>query len=196
MNIYYDFVNKPIQVEEINKTFLNITHNITLTKSDAIYNNYRNSLSQTIFDSKIFTNNDYIIIGDIHGDITTLIDICRKNFPDFYNGQGTIPPNEFILLGDVFDPINNGLDMHSYINNQLLKDLYDYEHFINISPVLLSIFICFLIQKGFKITIVYGNHDLSYGFRHHYSAFIFFLGLYSSNINYCSRGIINKDKKK
>ena len=163
-NFYNDFIkflNFTGKYDESNNNLmLNLNHylinNLNFKEKEEIYNQY-------IYNSNIETLNknlnSTIAIGDIHGDFLTVLNIL-SDFDDLANVKN------IILLGDIFDCFNNGVN----ICYQELKEInydktYEIISFASFSQIILMFGLFYLMfYKNIKIYWVLGNHDINYGF--------------------------------
>lgn len=92
-----------------------------------------------------------LIFGDVHGDIFPLLDIIHSDFG--------IQANHIIFLGDLFDPFNNEfLNSTNNEYNEMKKKFAICDMYVSI------FYVIYLINKGFKVDWILGNHDINYGF--------------------------------
>ena len=135
-----------------------------------------------------------LIIGDIHGDFMTLINIISS----YYQKYKTREINNIILCGDVFDPFNNGVNIcyneyfgSNEINKKETHKIIKYAAFSQI--VLMYVLFYLMFEKNIKIYWVLGNHDLNYGFLYFHSLIFYLYGL--DQFYYNSIGIKNEKMK-
>ena len=86
--------------------------------------------------------------------------------------------NNVIFDGDIFDPINIDYDViQKQLNDNVCAppNYCNKYYFINTFPIAMMYLFCLyiFINTNNKIYIIFGNHDLDYGFYHLYSAFFF-----------------------
>jgi hypothetical protein len=159
-------------IEHINSNFIDIKKNFNRELSSSTVLN----VFSPNYDNCFEITGNVEVIGDIHGDVSTLLYFMEKN---------SLSSN-FIFLGDVFDPVNNET------NNALLN----YNNMIRTSPVLLVFCLIFLLHTypNKRFYFIYGNHDLKYGPLHFFSSIGLSLGYYFKNIYYSfyCKGIFNR----
>ena len=176
-NFYNDFIkflNFTGKYDESNNNLmLNLNHylinNLNFKEKEEIYNQY-------IYNSNIETLNknlnSTIAIGDIHGDFLTVLNIL-SDFDDLANVKN------IILLGDIFDCFNNGVN----ICYQELKEInydktYEIISFASFCQIILMFGLFYLtFEKNIKIYWVLGNHDINYGFLYFHSLIFYLYGL-------------------
>lgn len=135
-----------------------------------------------------------LIIGDIHGDFMTLLNIISS----YYQKYKTREINNIILCGDVFDPFNNGVNIcyNEYfgsieINKKETHKIIKYAAFSQI--ILMYVLFYLMFEKNIKLYLVLGNHDLNYGFLYFHSLIFYLYGL--DQFYYNSIGIKNEKTK-
>ena len=171
--------------ENLNINFISNENNINESLTQKINNliNYYDYEVFNIFDkinyddlyniSKI----NFIVIGDIHGDFMTLLNIVAN-----YQNNNKNKLKNIILCGDVFDPFNNGVNIcynehygSKYINLDNTNKIIKYAAFSQI--ILMYVLFYLMFEKNIKIYWVLGNHDLNYGFLYFHSLIFYLYGL-------------------
>lgn len=145
-------------------------------------------------DYNIENHETYVVIGDVHGDFLTILNILAK-----YNFENGCDPQNIILCGDIFDPFNNGVNVcyKKYYNSDELdynetKKIIKYAIFSQ--KALMYVLFYLMFKKNIKIYWVLGNHDLNYGFLYFHSLIFYLYGVDLYFNKYCL-GINDLDQK-
>ena len=173
--LFYDYIIKSINKPEfkesetdkniyLNKFLLNEYKDIEEEKyKNFIYNPDIEILNQNL--------NSTIVIGDIHGDFLTILNILSN----YENNE----IKNIILLGDIFDPFNNGFNLcyENFKNIDYIKSQYNIS-FASFCQIILMFGLFYLMfYKNIKIYWVLGNHDINYGFLYFHSLIFYLYGL-------------------
>lgn len=175
---YNNFYTEFIKFLNFTGKFDDLNNNLMLNLNNYLINNLNFKEKEEIYNQYIYNSNvetlnknlnSTIAIGDIHGDFLTILNILSDfdNLTDIKN---------IILLGDIFDCFNNGVN----ICYQDLKEVnydktYEIISFASFFQIILMFGLFYLMfYKNIKIYWVLGNHDINYGFLYFYSL-IFYL---------------------
>lgn len=184
----------------------NLNCNFLYTKY--INDNYNDS-SQTNFihsdfyinisDAKNLYGTEYYIFGDCHGDF----------FPLLFGllNEDSLDPKDHkikdgatvILLGDVFDPFNNGdvpdlnQDFESTLDRKNKINIINKKNFMLYNTVIFFYFLMYLMnKKNINIIWILGNHDISHSFSYFYFFYLFYYALFkATKIKFYLQYIIN-----
>lgn len=176
-NFYIDF----IKFLNFTGKFDDLNNNLMLNLNNYLINNLNFKEKEEIYNRFIYNSNvetlnknlnSTIAIGDIHGDFLTILNIL-SDFDDLTDIKN------IILLGDIFDCFNNGVN----ICYQDLKEVnydktYEIISFASFCQIILMFGLFYLMfYKNIKIYWALGNHDINYGFLYFHSLIFYLYGL-------------------
>ena len=168
-NFYTEFIkflNFTGKSDDLNNYLIN---NLNFKEKEEIYNRF-------IYNSNVETLNknlnSTIAIGDIHGDFLTILNIL-SDFDDLADIKN------IILLGDIFDCFNNGVNTcYQDLKEVNYDKTYEIISFASFFQIILMFGLFYLMfYKNIKIYWVLGNHDINYGFLYFHSLIFYLYGL-------------------
>lgn len=173
--LFYDYIIKSINKPEFkeSETDKNIYLNKFLVNEykDIEEEKYKNFIYNPDIELLNQNLNSTIAIGDIHGDFLTILNVLSN----YENNE----IKNIILLGDIFDPFNNGFNLcyENFKNIDYIKSQHNIS-FASFSQIILMFGLFYLMfYKNIKIYWVLGNHDINYGFLYFHSLIFYLYGL-------------------